>query len=190
MAAANGFVTVSPDARYGDAEGSFPASFVLAAKFTAPGSGALNITEIGIYSYSSSTGHLHLAIWTHDAGNDCPESIVANSDTGEFASTGSMAKLSHSYGTEPVLTGGNIYWLTFIGDFDNAHPSRFASGGNAVYVTGITYPTWPTGTQWESHTDQTVDYSLYAVYETAPSGGLSLPIAMAYYSRIRRTSGD
>ncbi len=170
MAAANGFVLVSPDARYGDVEGSFPVDYSFAAKFTAPGSGALNITEIGIYCYASITGNQHLAIFTHDAGNDCPESIVANSDTGEFASVNSMAKLSHSYGTEPVLTGGSIYWLVFIGDHANAHPSRFASGGDAVFVTGRTYPTWPTGTQWESHSDQTVDYSFYAVYEAGAAG--------------------
>ena len=186
MAAANGFITVSPDTRYGDVEGNYPNTYVFAAKFTAPGSGSLNVSEIGLYCYAAAGAAQHLAIFTDDAVNGCPDTIVADSDTGAFASSQAMAKLSFVYSTLPVIIGGGIYWLAFIGNFNNAYPSRFASGGTAVYVTGRTYPTWPTAAQWETHTDQTVNLSLYAVYAAA-GGGLLIPAVMYYYNQLRAT---
>lgn len=166
MAAGNGFLTASPDARYGDIEGLFNATEIWAHKFTCPGSGDIDISEIGLYTYCEfGSSYLHLAIFTHDSSNNCPAEIVTNSDTGAVAiPVTTMAKCYYTYSTKPRITGGSNYWLASTQNNNNRY-SRFATGTGPLYVSTMTYPTWPTDTQWHTHTDLSRDPSLYAVYE-------------------------
>lgn len=169
MAAGNGFLSTSPDARYGDTESGF-ASQCFAQKFTTPDLGNLDINEIGVYGYQSG-GAIHLAIFTHDAANDCPETIVANSDSGQLTLGASMAKVSYSYGTKPQLSGNTIYWIVCVVNSTGAGISRFDAGASPVYMD-VTYPNFPSGDTWHGHYDFSRDLSLYAVYET--QGGTSI----------------
>lgn len=182
MAAGNGFLTVSPDARYGNGTFSLVEAIALVQRFTCPGSGQQQITEIGAYfmrNSGSAAWHVHFGIFTHDSPNNCPEAIVENSDSGEITINDpnfSYVKHFFSYPTCPLLTGGSDYWLGIMvnepsGVFANI--DRIASSfKNTLNDFGPAYPTWPSGADWHTHTDQpSSDLSLYAVYEAAPPSG-------------------
>ena len=171
--AANGFVTTRPDARYGDAEGAIYMDRCYANQFTVPGTGSIEISEIGLYCDGQSGSFLRLAIFTNDAANSCPEEIVANSDSGQLDTSAATydAPFYATYSTKPVVTGGSTYWIVAYGEGSNTAMSRFDSGGTFVHISsGLTYPTWPTGTQWESANPLARDYSFYAVL-SGGSGG-------------------
>ena len=177
-AAANGFVTTRPDARYGDDSYNFSADTVIASKFTAPSSGTLTITEIGGF-YDGTTGSvIHMAIFTDDG--TYPESIVTNSDSGEIDTSSSVLTSATyaTYGTQPTVTGGQNYWIAAIFGTAPTQFSRFASGGSSAYrAAGISYPTWPTPAEWEGASTGASDYSGYVVYtggDSETSGGMLL----------------
>jgi len=161
---ANGFVTTTPSVRHGTNDVQLDAGFVVCQKFTCPGSGAQDISEIGAWVEDSGF-EFRLAIFTDDSGNSCPEVIVANSESATLSSEASMAKTSHTYGTNPQLTGGVDYWICVF--FDNLINIDYlnSSGENSLYVTGYTAYTWPTATDWHTNTPAaTFDLGIYAVY--------------------------
>lgn len=170
MAAANGFITTSPDARYGDAQATATNGLCLAQKFTMPGTGTIEIAEIGAYVYDTD-GVFRMAILEDDDDHSSPSAtMVANSETAELQpGYSAMAKASHTYSTKPQVTGGTIYWLALYTGTGGQYVSRFATGGTSGYVSA-TYSTWPTDTGWHSINATNYDYSLYAVYATAVSG--------------------
>ena len=171
--AANGFITLRPTERYGDAVGLLIANRCYANQFTVPGTGSIEISEIGLYCDGTSGSLLRLAIFTNDAANSCPEEIVANSDSGQLDTSAATydAPFYATYSTKPVVTGGSTYWIVAYGRGSNTAMSRFDSVGTYVQISsGLTYPTWPTGTQWESATSYTREYSFYAVL-SGGSGG-------------------
>jgi hypothetical protein len=166
MGTAYGFVTSSPDTRFGDVEGSFGANNTYAAKYVLGGTGDCTVSKIGLYAAVLSGVKVRLGIFEHDAVNDCPGALVSNGEAPEVTGVGgTVQKYEATYSSIPTLTGGNTYWLALLADGDNL-PSRFADGtGSALYITtGLTYPTWPDDTAWHTHTDQTHRYSFYAVY--------------------------
>lgn len=163
MAAENNFITTRPDARYGDQYATINAGLSAAIRFQCPGSGAVEISEIGYYGYTTASGVSHLGIFTDDAGNANPDTLVDNSDSGELAIPGSGAVIYHTYGTKPQLTGGTYYWLAVQGGTANSYLSRFATAGTAGYRAG-TYDTWPDASAWDSMSDAASDYALYAIY--------------------------
>jgi hypothetical protein len=173
MGAANGFVTTRPDARYGDTNTS---GSLRAQKFVCGGVGSQEVTRIGGWMRAAGSVtpyHVRLAIFTHDAANDCPDTLVADSLSDELSLTYHVStELEHSfeYVTRPALTGGSTYWLAVIHDAAaNWYVSRFASGGSGVYLSTFTYPTFPSGDGWHAHTNSTSDVSLYAVYQGVAS---------------------
>ncbi len=185
MGAANGFVTVSPDTIYGDTT-IWATNLSEPQKFTAPGSGTIEVSEIGIWGQNYdqfSPLTFKLAIYTHDASNDCPETIVANSDTGNLSLSGpSMQKKSYTYGTKPQLTGGTTYWLCMASvNSANWYYSDFATGGSTIersFDGG-----WPPDASWHSHTDRAYDTSIYAVY-TAGGGGETITLNKMGYAYV------
>jgi len=169
----NGFVTERPAARYGDGTFNSSATIVHVQKFVCPDSGTQEITEIGQWLSADvgETGYFKMAIFTDDAGNDCPESMVANSLTDELSwDTTTITCVYHTYGTKPQLTGGVTYWIGHIAKDALLNMDRIATDGLGLYKTGTTYPTFPDGDAWHTHTDYEVDHSYYAVYEAAAGG--------------------
>ena len=176
MPSGNGFLTISPDATFDSLTSSVYTSLVRAQRFLLP-QGTWEVTEIGIY-VSSDAGFsckLHLGIFEDDDINGCPSVLVDNSDSGElYHNTTTITKISHNYSTRPILTagvGGTYFWLAhyYGDDYANWHY-------RAAVVTGIyksfsyAYPTWPTDTQWHTHTDRNdLDAEIYAVYKTKES---------------------
>jgi hypothetical protein len=190
MAAGNGFLTVTPDSRYGDKTGIYTENLAGAARFQCPATGAAkkNIKEIGLYASKTAGSKWIMGVFDHDSSNNCPSSLVLNSGSGEIFPTTDMQKSYYTYsGTLPEVDAGSYYWLGVIVTGANMTPSRFENAaGVALYISsGLTYPTWPTDTEWHTHTDQTHSYSFYVVYEDASSG---LPISVAQYNYRKRRS--
>ena len=104
---ANGFLAATPGARHGADDIEVDAGYVIAQKFTCPGSGTQEVTEIGVWAKDNSA-ELRLALFTDDAGNACPEAMVGNSESATLTTTTSITKLDHSYGTVPEITN---LWL-------------------------------------------------------------------------------
>ena len=89
MAAANGFVTVRPDARYGDTTSNLGATSTLATKFAAPNTASFSVSEIGLYASTNLT-QVKLAIFADDAVNGCPGAMVSGSETGIITLSSSL----------------------------------------------------------------------------------------------------
>jgi hypothetical protein len=145
-----------------------------AQKYVAPSSGTLEISEIGAYE-ALYEDNARWAIFEHDAVNDCPGAMVANSDTGAvMLMNAGCAKGSYTYpGTKPQITGGTTYWLAQMQDAA-CNPSYSATGGYSLYAYSQTYGTWPTDTGWHTHTDLTpIEVSIYVVY-TAGGGATNV----------------
>ncbi len=168
--AANGFLTFPPVARHGTTTVNASANQSFAQKFVCPGTGLQEISEIGLWAAAKSgtttTAYFHLAIFNDTGDGSHPGAIVANSDSGELSKTGTtVAKVSYTYATKPVLTGGKTYWLTTIHKDGNAKIDGIATGGNSLTRGGLIYPAWPTDAKWHSHADRTLDAGIYAVTE-------------------------
>lgn len=171
---ANGFVTSRP-ARPGATAIDTTANSTHAQKFTCGGSNGVtyDVVELGWYlsTDAGTTGVVTLAIFEDDAANGCPGAMVANSD-GEITvvnDTSVLARYLTYSGTKPQVVGGTAYFLAALWKDANINRDRVAStGGTGVRINlGITYPTWPTDTQWHTHTDVTDDHGIYAVYQAA-----------------------
>jgi hypothetical protein len=184
MAAANGFVAASPDAAYGDAGLTQTANIATAQKYVAGGSGVQELTELGLYGHGAGgTVAAKISVYTHDAANDCPNAMVTNSELTLSLTGTEYVKVSASYGvTKPTVTGGDTYWLCVMSEATIAFLA-FATSGE-LEVGSVTYPTWPTGDAWHTHSHYTYDLSLYAVY-TAYGGSLPLPVILGHYRQRR-----
>jgi hypothetical protein len=167
----NGFQASSPTSRYGFYILSGAANQIRAQKFVCPGAGAQEATEIGVWINADAalSGVFRLAIFAHDAANNNPDTMVANSESAELShDTETVTKKSHTYsGTKPQLTGGGTYWISIFHGDANLNVDRDYVGGTAVYAATATYPTWPAAAAWDSYTDDTTDYGLFAVYQAA-----------------------
>jgi hypothetical protein len=176
VGAANGFTLVSPDTRYGDGTAVLPSGYTFAQQFQCPGSGSINIKEIGVWGTGTAAVDINLAIFDDDGGGGHPSTIVANSDSGNLVPNGTIIKSSFSYVTLPSLTGGVLYWLAVIVGNATFSIDRKTTGGTGLYISGLTYPTWPANAAaWHTHTDSALDTSMYAVYE-APASGAGIPV--------------
>lgn len=180
---ANGFVTSSPAARHGDGTSSvYTSDWAHAQKFTTPADMG-TVTEIGLWCSvdAGQTAVFKLGIFTHDAGNDCPEALVDNSDSGDLSQADSDAtwdadkKKLFTYVTPPTLSPNTIYWIVFytVGVYLNF--DRLATGGSSMHINSS--GSYPTPTEFHTHTDTAADIGMYVVY-TPAAGGASDPILL------------
>ena len=172
----NGFLASSPSSRHGSSEyGWSSGQWAIAQKFTCPGSGSKNVTEIGAWMRKqNSTLDMTIGIFTDDSVNGCPESLVANSEQSCSVSSTSMSKYYQSYSTKPVITGGVDYWIAmqvYGNTIDYLRTDYLSGSGYPSLHRSNTYPTWPTGSEWHTHTDDgSMDNGFYAVCEDAETG--------------------
>ena len=172
FAAANGFVTESPDVRYGDATEAVTGGYLLGQKFTAPGSGTLTITEIGLWAKVEIGENIRLKMFEHDAANNCPEGDVTNSYTDAIAGrSADVEKYYFTYSTQPTITGGAVYWIVGFADATTAY-DKFDDALDVALFRSATYPTFPSGDTWHSHNDQADDFGFYAVYTGGGEGSI------------------
>ena len=165
---ANGFLVASPGARHGASDQDLGVDWVWAQRFTCPGSGMQEISEIGLWSKDSG-GEFRLAIYTDDSGNDCPEDLVANSESATLSADAAISKKSHTYSTKPELTGGVNYWLALFLDASN-NIDYLDTSGHCVSLEYQTPYTWPEGDTWHGHDNRVLDVGIYAVYSGAGGG--------------------
>jgi hypothetical protein len=176
MAAVNGFTATAPDTRYGDADYVNVPTWADAQKFQAGGSGTQELSEIGGYLATAGAGNVaaKIAVFEDDAANGCPGAMVANSE-GSLTITNALYELkTHTYSTKPQVTGGSYYWIAVISDVNRAS-SVFTTGGTSLERGSVTYPTWPSGDDWHTHSDLTKDYSFYAVYKAVSTAQFARP---------------
>ena len=113
---------------------------------------------------------MKMALFTHDTVNNCPESMVSNSETEAIQiNNTSNAKKSYSYtSTKPLVTGGDTLWIAWFANTSVTaiNINRKESGGVGVYalLDASAYPTWLSGNGWHSLSTSTRDASQYAVY--------------------------
>jgi hypothetical protein len=174
MGAAQGFVTVRPDAQYGNTTQNLGNGYALVQKYTLEGTGAQELSEIGFYAAGPAASvTLKIAVFTHDSVNNCPESKVENSELEmTVPNEGTLLYYATYTGTKPQLDPGT-YW---IGTLPNAnlYVSAFVAAGT-VYKSA-TYPTWPDGLGWHSPGTDNKDLSYYAVHAAAaPTGQFARP---------------
>lgn len=170
----NGFTLSSPDAVYVTSNSTLEQDRVTVQKFVVPGSGLKTVSEIGGY-FKSAAASVKFALYTHDGVNNCPGTLVANSDSGavSFEST-TYTKISKAYWTHPVLAGGSTYWIGVMVDRQASmtYIAGFARGGTSTALIG-SYD----GALWHTAAGLTEDYGLYAVYadaDASPDPPLSL----------------
>ena len=172
MPAANGFVTVTPDTRYGAAMEAGSLNWCYAQKFTVP-AGTWEVAEIGVYVNADvgTTGWFHLGIFGDDAVNGCPSTLVTDSDSGALSYDLStpVAKINHTYSVTPQVSAGDYWLIIFFAD-NNINISYDTLGGTSVLNNLGSYPTWPTDTQWHTHYESVGDFSMYAVYQSTTVG--------------------
>lgn len=183
MASGNGFITYSPDSQYGSGNTSvFLESGDGAAgqKFTVPGSGLMEISEIGVYGFGEGgTTNAKMRIFTNNA-SIYPDSAISNSETDAMSfltNSYTPYKKSFTYSTKPRVYGGTDYWLAILSDSTGAYAVsvKYSYNASAPVTSGYTidkgsqtYPTWPSS--WSTHNDRTYNSSMYAVYSQVPVG--------------------
>jgi hypothetical protein len=183
MGAVNGFTLTAPDTVWTEVTTTQPYSDVYAAKFPMPCSGTIRILEIGMYGLDSGDV-FHLAIFTHDATNGTPETMVTGTETDNIATTASLAKCKHTYSSAPEIDCGDgtgYLWIASKVKIDNAIAlSRAMSGGTLVSLGGQSNYSgpFPSGDAWHTANTYDRDASYYAVYEVVSTGQFARP---AYY---------
>lgn len=176
---ANGFVTSRPAARAGSDTSGWPidnSGYVAAQKFVAPGSGTLSVSEIGLWMNNNGSGAAaRLAIFTHDAANDCPESMVSGSESATLTEATSTVTVHYSTLSSCSITGGQTYWIVGFNGGSVGFDQRTTTGAGFKGIRGATPYTWPTGAAWHSYddSDTTIELGFYAVYSSG--GGSSAP---------------
>lgn len=184
MAAYNGFGTVAPDAKYGATGIGQSANYAMAQKYVLGGSGTQELTEIGFYGHGNgSAPSVIMGVFTHDAANDCPEALVADSQIAIAPSGSSYVLTTATYSTKPQLTSGDTYWMALLANGE-VYVSGESTSGELERTA--TYDTWPTSTAWHTHSHFNYDLSFYAVYQ-ASSGGATASMGprAAYVARLR-----
>ena len=84
---ANGFLTESPASRHGSSDQGAAQGWVWAQKFNCPAD--CEIDEIGGY-FKDNNNQMRMAIFTDDSGNNCPDVMVADSETASLSTTGNI----------------------------------------------------------------------------------------------------
>lgn len=183
---ANGFLPTSPASKSWSNYWSVSIQYNrwnIATRFTAPLFNA-ELTEIGFWGYGWYGPAGRLALFTHDAVNNCPESMVADSETPriDFTSTGwpVFQKFSYVYpGTRPQFNAGETYWIVLALESTGQRLDitvNSNAGANTSYIYYKTATNFLTGDAWHSHTDYGVDVDFFGVYYVLPTILVSEPL--------------
>ena len=92
------------------------------------------------------TSATHFSIYNHDATNDIPSTVVANSATANMAIAATSATdYTHTYtGTKPTVTSGTQYWICICnGAAANPYFYYTNTAGYRMTYKPITYETYP-----------------------------------------------
>jgi hypothetical protein len=169
--------TVSPAAANGDATLSR-----WALKHTSP-AGSNNLVELGWHvRYFDAADTFRMALYAHDAANDRPGALLALTAADIAVTSENWFYGAASY----ALAASTVYWMALL----RANPSRSEVGwddltGARVAIDSVTSLSDPWGSSSEQYGD--VGVALYARYEPAGGGSLSIPVAM-HHRRMQGVS--
>ena len=133
----------------GDSVSSINSSYIYCGKVTElpAHNGSVNSVTVSFHKGTATNGEVHIAIYTHDSGNDIPANLVANSGTGAIAITNStpVSDYTHTYtGTKPTVSSGTQYWICFQAAAANeVDYGSTETGGRRSLCTLDTYGSWP-----------------------------------------------
>lgn len=96
---------------------------------------------------SGGSSTVYFSIYTHDATNDIPATVLANSSSTELTVTSSsLTDETYNYtGTKPTVTSGTQYWLCISnsGTTNNASYAYGTDGTTEIRYKQITHGTFP-----------------------------------------------
>ena len=164
------------------------ASYVLGGCYTTDGSGGV-ITKFhcAVESINVGAPGIKMAVSDTDGSND-PSGQTRRDTASGSATVSDDVQLTPDTGFSlSASTEYYIGWIPENGDTDVKYDS--GDFGDAAAHYGTAYASEFANPMTSGYQDDSEHYSIWIDYAAA-AGGLSLPIAMAYYGRIRRTSGD
>ena len=181
---ATGFISQQADRSYPGSSANGIGAWIWGQKFTSPagGAGAFNVTELGVYCDNSGTaggGTFQMAIYDLDGSGDL-DNCVGHSGASSEQDPSSAGWVAFT-GLSISIDGSTEYAICVWPD-DGAFDCEGinSTGGNVEANTSPGTPwTWP-DLAGDSQSG-TIDAGIYAVYEAAAGGGLSIPVAMYHY---------
>jgi hypothetical protein len=95
-------------------------------------------------AYGTAEGYIKLSLYTHDAVNDLPASLVTNSGSTEITvSSDTYGDITFTYGaTKPVVTSGTQYWICGSASSTGQVNFHYADPQGRSCTKTDTYGTW------------------------------------------------
>lgn len=94
------------------------------------------LQHFDVYIGSTAPTKLICAIYTHDAGNDEPDDLIANTTSAEEGSANTTAWNELAVTSGATLTATTTYWIALLGDHSGNYdgPHR-ADGGDRYFLS-------------------------------------------------------
>jgi hypothetical protein len=120
-------------------------SYIKGCKVTASASG--QIITLGFNKYGTISVNVRLALYSHDAGNDKPGSLLGETASFAAAAAGWYDQAPTSL---PNIVQGTIYWIAF--QYSNGNAWMYSGTGGrrsqATYSFGAFPATWPASSEY------------------------------------------
>lgn len=160
----SGFVSAAPSADPATTDGQVGA-YAIAQKDTSP-AGTNKVTALGWYQANAgnSESDYSCGIYSHDAGNDRPNALIATQSSGQSVPVNTEEWLSYT-GLNISLTASTTYWIAATAeDVASDCKTDYSTTGDMDYKSGGP----PLPSPWGSSSGS-LDrvYSIYALYEAA-----------------------
>jgi hypothetical protein len=140
--AAAGCSSVAQAEAIGDYDDQFPAGSngneYVGTKFVASSTTTICAIEVYIEKDNSPVGDTNACIYTHDAGEDDPDSAVDCSDSvnaNTWPADGSPALFKYETGLSAAITNTTTYWVVIFHDGDNTNNGDIWRGDSATERT-------------------------------------------------------
>ncbi len=169
-----GFCAASPSVDPAGATGG-ATNVVYGSKFTSP-AGATTVNEIGWWCDNATADvNYEVGIYTHDAGNNRPNVLLAGAS--QTNAKGTTAGWKKSTGLSIAISGNTIYWIAM--QLDSGEATNMDRDNNGAYKRDYISPAATLPEPWGvSGGTQARINALYAVYTSAAVGAPQIIMIM------------